>query len=156
MQLHICRNYKILIWGKRRHIFFLNFDVPEESLSCHISPEISKVAWMLHIQGHLNLSTKCVKCQYPQGVFQSPTEITARLKKSIFSMKSVICISRNSSAVKVLKSLDLFNSQPSLHLHTGCLPSWLSYFLIASYWKWVMTLLSFTSLIFSHDLPTSN
>lgn len=79
-----------------------------------------------------------------------------QIKKSIFSMKSVICISRNSSAVKVLKSLDLFNSQPSLHLHTGCLPSWLSYFLIASYWKWVMTLLSFTSLIFSHDLLTSN
>lgn len=62
-------------------------------------------------------------------------------KKVPFNMKTVVCISRNSLAVKLLNSSDLFSKQPSLHLHTVCLLSWLSYFLIALYRKWVMTLL---------------
>ena len=62
-------------------------------------------------------------------------------KKVSFSMKSVVCVSRNSSTVKLLNSSELFSKQPSFHVHTGCLLSRLSYFLIASYWKWVMTLL---------------
>lgn len=72
-------------------------------------------------------------------------------KKVPFSMKSVVCISRNNSVVKLLNSSDLFSKQPSLRLHTGCLFSWLSYFSIASYWKWVMTLL----LIYILDIFSS-
>lgn len=149
---------KSIFWGEKAHFlpqFWCCRGIPEFpclprdlrsclDVACSGTPTLDSLFYEMH---KMSITTRSIPVSNRKH---------RQVKKVFFSMKSMICISRNSSAVKVLKSLFLINSQSSLHLHTGCLPSWLSYSLIASYWKWVMTLLSFTSLTFSHDLLTSN
>lgn len=55
--------------GGGKNFSFQNSDIAEESSSFHVPPEISEVACS-GTPNLLVLSTKCIKCQYPQGVFR--------------------------------------------------------------------------------------
>lgn len=110
---HRCRIYKITIFCKGG-IFFWIPKLP-------LSPQrfALEVAWLLHIEGNKNylvLFFSFVK--YHEDYF-SLYQKALPGKKVPFSVKSVVCISRYSSAVKLLNSSQLFSNQPSLHLLAG-------------------------------------
>lgn len=110
---HRCRIYQITIFSKR-DIFFRSPKLP-------LSPQrfALEVAWLLYIEGNENYLVLFFSfIKYHEDYF-SLYQKALPGKKMPFSVKSVVCISRYSSAVKLLNSSQLFSNQPSLHLLAG-------------------------------------
>lgn len=111
---HRCRIYKITIVCERG-IFFCSPKLP-------LCPQrfALEVAWLSHVEGNKNFLVLFFSfVKYREDYFSLHQKALPG-KKVPFSMKSVGCISRYSSAVKLLNSSQLFCNQPSLHLHAGC------------------------------------
>lgn len=113
---------KSTFFGEKKNIFLQNFDVAEESPRFHI-PHRDLQSCMFRDTKLASLIYQMCKMSISIRSIPVSNRKHCQAKKVLFIMKSRICLSRNSSAVKVLKSSDLFNSQPSSHLHTGCFPS---------------------------------